>query len=141
MQDFHPECTINLLLECRGNPSKIVWSCSLQTRNSVRLLSAEKFLGIYHRERAEWELLRFGLQQANLLKQEKVEICCPYFTEEEILNPRKLRDQELQYIRQNCVQLLDTFRLKKYSKMDEKEKQYLSNRVQAFFPSSKKDRK
>lgn len=74
MQDFHPDCIINILVTARGQPAKFTWACGLFTRERVPLVIATRFLGHVPREEAEAAALLFGLEQAARLQQEKVQL-------------------------------------------------------------------
>ncbi|RYZ98930.1 MAG: hypothetical protein EOP11_20060, partial [Proteobacteria bacterium] len=97
MQDFHADCTINILLAAQGKPAKYVWVCSLVLRDGSRILTTKKFAGIAPREQVEWQAALFGLQQTTRLQQEKVALNCD-FTLAGInqVMPSRLRDPALQ---------------------------------------------
>ncbi len=130
MQDFHPDCTINLIVLPAPRGEKVYWSCSLVTRKSVRLVTAEKIVGGLTREVAAWKSLEFGLLQAHRLKQEKIAVACGFLSEKDLLETRKLRDPELQSIKANCEKLYQDFRLKRFQAIDENEKKFLQQHLE-----------
>ncbi len=138
MQDFHPDCTINLLVHSHGKGNTHFWACSLVTRKSVRLIVGEKFFGLTSREQAEWSALEFGLIQGLNLKQEKIAIASLFLKESELTDPRKLRDPELQLKKANCFTMYNQFRLRKFQTMNEEERAFLKNRMESFFARGKK---
>lgn len=130
MQDFHPDCTINLFVHSATRGERVYWSCSLVTRKSVRLVTAEKIVGVHSRDLAVWKALEFGLLQAHRLKQEKIAVACGFLAEKDLLETRKLRDPELQLIKANCEKLYQEFRLKRFQAIAESEKKFLQQQLE-----------
>lgn len=139
MQDFHPDCTINLLVQSQGKPGKYAWVCSLVTRDSVRLLSARRFLGIVNREEAEWACALFGLEQAARLQQEKVQLCADFSL---LLDPAaggKHRDPSIQSKKAEAGALWASFRLRKLGKISAEEDGFLRQEAMKAFSRKSKD--
>jgi hypothetical protein len=137
MQDFHPECTINLLIQAQGRPSKYVWACSILTRNSVRLVFARRFLGMVSREQAEWNALLFGLRQAERLQQEKVQLSSSFSLS--LGAAGKLRCPELQSLKAQAEGIWNGFRLRKTGKIDPAEEDFLKESAAKAFSRKRKD--
>jgi hypothetical protein len=74
MQEFRPDCTINLHLESRGRSAKLVWCCGIRDERGNGLVTVSGFAGTAPRETALLRTLRFGLEQALRLRMEKIEI-------------------------------------------------------------------
>jgi len=126
MQDFHPDCTINILISGQGRPAKLVWVCSLTLRHGPRLLTVKKFAGIAPREQVEWQATLFGLEQATRLQQEKVMLASDFSLPGIHQSPAsRLRDPALQLMREDAENLWAGFRLRKTGNLDEKESAHL----------------
>ncbi len=123
MQDFHADCTINLLLQCQGRSAKYSWVCSLVTRESVRLVLARRFLGRVSREQAEWNATVFGLRQAQRLLQEKVALCADFSVD--LSDAGRSRDPGVQLLKSEAQKIWDSFRLKKMGRISPQELQVL----------------
>lgn len=134
MTDFHPDCTINILVTGQGRPAKLVWVCSLVMRDGTRLVTARKFTGIASREQVEWTATLFGLRQATRLQQEKVQIRSEFSLPGIHVSPAsRLRDPALQLMREDAERLWTGFRLRKTGRLDEKEAEYLRNEAASGF--------
>jgi hypothetical protein len=131
MQDFHADCTINLLVTSRGSPAKHVWSCSLTDRNRVPLVLARRFVGIASRDQVEWRALLFGLSQAHRLQQEKVALCADFTVAPG--QPGKLRDAALQSMKEQVDELWARFRLHKVEKFFPAERDLLRDWAEEAF--------
>ena len=107
MTDFKPDCTINLHVELRGKPAKIVWCCSMEQARAGRVILARRFLGLVNREEAELQVLLFGMRQAARFLQEKVEIRASFSAEDHLLKERSgnRTPQELKPLRAEAVRL------------------------------------
>jgi hypothetical protein len=126
MQDFHPDCTINILVSGQGRPAKLVWCCSLVLRSGQRLVTVKKFTGIAPREQVEWQATLFGLEQATRLQQEKVMLASDLTLPGIHQTPAsRLRDPALQLMREDAENLWAGFRLRKTGRLDEKEAAHL----------------
>jgi len=137
MQEFKPDCTINLLIQSQGRPAKYVWACSLVTRDSVRLVMARKFMGIVSRDEAEWSAMLFGLSQARRLLQEKVHLCSEYSG---ILQEAgKLRDPRIQSMKAKAQDIWSTFRLRKIGKIASDEEVALKEEAARAFSRKMRD--
>jgi len=137
MQDFHADCTINLLIQAQGNPGKYAWVCSLVTRESVRLVLARKFLGIVSREQAEWSAILFGLRQAERLQQEKVQLCTEFNLSLE--SSSKHRDPEIQSKKVQAEDIWKFFRLSKMGRPAPAELAFLKEELAKAFSRKSKD--
>lgn len=138
MQDFHADCTINILLHTQGKPAKYAWICSLTTRNSVRLLWARKFMGHTSREDAEWHATLFGLRQAHRLLQEKVQFSAPFNAPN--LSAGKHRDPRIQLMKAESEKLWEAFRLKKQAKILAEEEKFLREEIEKVFFQNRRRR-
>lgn len=138
MQDFHADCTINLLVQSQGKPGKYAWVCSLVTRNSVRLLTARRFLGMVSREEAELSCALFGLAQTARLQQEKVQICADFSIPLDAA-AGKHRVPEIQLKRAEAVAIWAGFRLKKIGRVSAEENEFLRAEVAKAFSRKSRD--
>lgn len=127
MQEFKPDCTINLHLESRGRPGKNVWACSIVDRSGRRLVTALRFAGAMGREAAMIECANFGMSQAQRLRMEKVELASDG-TIDSMLVPERIggkRSKELQSILKNVSNMWIMFRLRKVGVISPEERDYL----------------
>jgi hypothetical protein len=136
MQDFHADCTVNLLISSNGKPGKIVWVCSLVSRDSVRLVLARRFMGLSSRERSEWQALLFGLTQARRLQQEKVELCSGFSSLVDL--PGRHRDPAIQSIKGKVEEAWGSFRLRRAGKLASGEERVLRDWAEAAFSRKNK---
>lgn len=139
MQDFHPDCTINLLVQSQGKPGKFAWACTLVTRNSVRLLVARRFLGVVNREQAEWSCALFGLEQAARLQQEKVQLSADFSLALDPAAGGKHRDPAIQSKKAEAEALWASFRLRKQGKISAEEDGFLRQEAMKAFSRKSKD--
>lgn len=138
MQDFNPDCTINLSIQAQGKPGKFVWACSLVTRDSVRLVLARKFLGIVNRDEAEWSAALFGLSQAQRLMQEKVQLCSDFGLN--LDGTSKHRDPKIQLIKARAEKVWSSFRLRKLGRVEAGEERILREEALSAFSRKSRER-
>ena len=81
MQNFKAECKIHVHVAALGRPAKYAWACSVEAHGKPMVM-ARGFLGMVARETAEEKVLAFGLEQAQRLLQEKVEVSASFATED-----------------------------------------------------------
>lgn len=123
MQEFKPECTINLHVDSIGTPPKYIWICSVRYLLS-RVVVAKGFTGSKLREDAQLAAALFGLRQAYRLKQEKVALACSF---PGILSLSPKKNLELQSKLEELHSLWEGFRLKKTTELDKAERDFLQN--------------
>lgn len=135
MQEFNPECTINLYLESRGKPAKSAWCCSLTGESGARILVATKFLGKAPFEGSVVGALHFGLAQATRLRMEKVHLATDLPVEGVIAPEKKTRprDAALEPVMRECADAWAAFRLRKLKKLPVDERDFLRNEAEKFF--------
>ncbi len=134
MQEFNPECTINLYLESRGKTAKAAWCCSLVGGSGDRIIAAARFVGKGAFDDAVVGALKFGLEQAKRLRMEKVHLATD-LSVEALITPKKgrLRDPELQAKAEACAEIWGGFRLRKLVRLNEAERGFLRTYSERFF--------
>ena len=135
MQEFKPECTINLHVESLGTPPKYIWNCSIRYHVS-RIVVAKGFTGSKIREDAQLEAALFGMRQAMRLKQEKVALACSF---PGILSLSPKKNLELQSKINEMNSLWQGFRLRKTIELEKNERDFLQG--ESGFSGAKKRRK
>lgn len=134
MQEFRPECTINLHLESSGKPARQAWFCALLDERGARILIAAKFLGAVSRDESALRALHFGLVQALRLRTEKVELVGEIplsFLGEERAGVGRLG--ELQSLKEECVEAWNRFRLRRVRSHRPEERELMRRATDAFF--------
>lgn len=127
MQEFKPDCIINLHMESRGKPGKYAWSCSLVDRSGRRLVTAVKFAGVVSRDAVLLESARFGLVQAQRLRMEKIEVASDGSIEGFLASERvgSKRVRELQSLLDDVIRAWSSFRLRKIGSLAGAERDFL----------------
>lgn len=139
MTDFHPDCTINILLLAQGRPAKYVWVCSLVTRESVRLVTARRFAGIVSREQAEASALLFGMKQAERLLQEKVQLSADFQPFTEGHSGGRHKDPGVQLMKAEAEKIWSSFRLRKMARIAPDEERLLKEEAEKGFARKSRD--
>ena len=137
MQEFKPDCTINLLILSHGRPAKYAWACSILTRESVRLVLARRFVGISSRDEVEWSAMLFGLGQAMRLQQEKVQVCADFSDILQIAG--KHRDPQIQSLKAAAQDAWASFRLRKEGRISADEEMLLKEEASKAFSRKSRD--
>lgn len=137
MQEFKPECTINLHVESMGTPPKYIWICSVRYLVS-RVVVAKGFTGSKIREDAQLAAALFGMRQALRLKQEKVALACSF---PGILSLSAKKNLELQSKIEEMHSLWAGFRLKKTMVLDKAERDFLQGESGFSGAKKKKEKK
>lgn len=126
MQDFHPDCIINILVAGHGRPAKFSWAIKIATREQVSLVEATRFLGIVSPDEAGWAALVYSLRQVERLQQEKVmiatDIAYPALT---AAKASRSRDPKIQLIIDEAVAIWRGIRLTKMAPLGVPERTHL----------------
>ena len=135
MQEFKPDCTINLHLESRGKPAKNIWACSIVDRSGRRLVTALRFAGVINREIAILESAKFGMAQAKRLRMEKVQIASDGAIDSMLQLDRVggIRFKELQSLLSEVSNYWIEFRLRKVGKISQGEREFLRKEAESLW--------
>lgn len=137
MQEFKPDCTINLHLESKGKPSKYAWVCSVSSDKQKNIVVARGFLGITSIELAQALALQFALRFAENLRREKVWLCTSFPAEGMLIDDKKIkkssRPQEARLQLEEVKKIWESIRLKRWKKIEEKDLKFLREEVNASF--------
>src|SRR5690349_10465381 len=135
MQEFKPECIINLYLESRGKPGKLAWGGSLYHQDGKLLAQLGGFLGLQDRREAELKITDIVLELARQLKMEKIELSANFPAEG--IFQEKIRGgssgKELQLLERKLRGLWEEFRLRRIGKINAKEIESLRKECAALF--------
>jgi hypothetical protein len=135
MQEFNPDCTINLCLESQGHPAKIAWCCSVVNDSNFRVIVASRFLGKASFENSLMAVLKFGLEQALRLRVEKLHLATD-LPVDDLFNEKKSgrsRYPKLQSEIEACNFMWNSFRLKKRVSVSTQERSFLRAEAEKFF--------